>query len=294
MKKILFLSVLFSSFAYSQGCSDAGICTMSNLKPNEMQTLSNTIKVGFNYGAADNDVNVLGSYLEYQRVFNEKWSAAAKLTYFSQNNDDFSSSSLADLYLSTNYSINSKTKATVGLKVPFTDGNLKENGVPLPMDFQPSLGTYDLILGASHQYKSFNFVVAYQQPLTQNNNQYTIYPILVATNIPYLNTNNFKRAADVLARVTYNWELNDKFTLKPSVLPIYHLAKDKATSFGGNEYEIQGSEGLTLNTNVFLNYALNTKSNLEFSFGVPFVVREVRPDGLTRSMVLNLQYAYSF
>ena len=137
-------------------------------------------------------------------------------------------------------------------------------------------------------------MVAYQQPLTQNNNQYTIYPTLVATNIPYLNTNNFKRAADVLARVTYNWELNDKFTLKPSVLPIYHLAKDKTTDFVGNEYEIEGSDGLTLNTNVFLNYALNAKSNLEFSFGVPFVVREVRPDGLTRSMVLNLQYAYSF
>ena len=59
----------------------------------------------------------------------------------------------------------------MGLKVPFTDGNLKENGVPLPMDFQPSLGTYDLILGVSHQYKNFNFVVAYQQPLTQNNNR---------------------------------------------------------------------------------------------------------------------------
>lgn len=294
MKKILFLSVLFSGLAYGQGCSDAGFCTMGDLKPNETQAFSNTLKFGMNYGAADNDVSVLGSYIEYQRALSEKWNASAKLTYFSQSDDNFSSSSLADLYLSTNYTIKPKTKATLGLKVPFTNGNLKENGVALPMDFQPSLGTYDLILGVSHQYNKFNFVVAYQQPLTQNENQYTVFPSLIATNNPFINTNKFKRAADVLARVTYNWELNDKFTLKPGLLPIYHTATDKATDFVGNEYEIEGSRGLTLNANVYLNYKLNTKSNLELSYGSPLEVRDTRPDGLTRSMVLNLQYAYSF
>lgn len=293
MKKILLiLSLMFGIINLNaQGCSDAGFCTMDNLQVHQADSLlnKNTIKIGANIGAADNDVSVFGSYLEYHRMISKFVDVDVKLNFLSQSANNISSAALSDLYLVSNYRLNEKTKATVGLKVPLTDGNLKENGFPLPMDFQPSLGTLDLILGASRKVNDFSFVLALQQPLTQNKNEFFSF-----VGSDFITTNNFKRSGDVLFRATYLYRINDKFTLSPSLLPIYHLQNDKYTDALNVEREIIGSDGLTLNGNVYLNYSLNKTSALELSLGSPFVVRDVRPDGLTRSFVANLEYKISF
>ncbi|GAB1398400.1 hypothetical protein MASR1M65_31800 [Saprospiraceae bacterium] len=56
---------------------------------------------------------------------------------------------MSDLYVNTNYRIGEKSRLALGVKIPLSDGNVKENEKSLPMDYQPSLGTYDLILGAT-------------------------------------------------------------------------------------------------------------------------------------------------
>lgn len=294
MKKILLvLSLMFTiATIKAQGCSDAGFCTMDNLQLHQSDSLlqKNAIKFGVNLGQADNDVSVFGSYIEYHRMISKVVDIDVKLNFLSQSSENFSSSALSDVYLVSNYKLNDKTKATVGLKIPLTNGNLKENGQVLPMDFQPSLGTLDLIVGASRRVNDFSFVLAYQQPLTQNDNQY-FAPIPTDG---FITTNNFKRAADVLFRATYLYKLNDKLTISPSLLPIYHLANDKFTDFFNVESEIKGSNGLTLNGNLYFNYKLNNTSALELSLGSPFVVRDTRPDGLTRSFVANLEYKILF
>nr|NQU90430.1 hypothetical protein [Bacteroidota bacterium] len=81
-----------------------------------------------------------------------------------------------------------------------------------------------------------------------------------------------------------------RIRITPSLLPIYHLANDKFTDADGIEKEIANSHGLTLNGNVYFDYNLNGKSGLQISVGAPFFAREARPDGLTRSFVLNLEY----
>ena len=43
-----------------------------------------------------------------------------------------------------------------------------------------------------------------------------------------------------------------------------------------------------------LSIVKDKQSNLELSIAAPFLVRDIRPDGLTRSFVLGLQYQYSF
>ena len=294
MKKILLvLSLMFTiATIKAQGCSDAGFCTMDNLQVHQSDSLlqKNAIKFGVNLGQADNDVSVFGSYIEYHRMISKVVDIDVKLNFLSQSSENFSSSALSDVYLVSNYKLNDKTKATVGLKIPLTNGNLKENGQVLPMDFQPSLGTLDLIVGASRRVNDFSFVLAYQQPLTQNDNQY-FAPI---PTYGFVTTNNFKRAADVMFRATYLYKLNDKLTISPSLLPIYHLANDKFTDFFNVESEIKGSNGLTLNGNLYFNYKLNNTSALELSLGSPFVVRDTRPDGLTRSFVANLEYKILF
>lgn len=291
MKKLVILFILLTAYSYSQGCSDAGFCTLENFQGTTTDSISlqNNFKLGANIGAADNDVSVFGSYIEYERQLNSKWELSAKITYLSQSANGISSSSLADAYVISSRSVSSSVKVIGGFKIPFTDGNLKQNGVALPMDFQPSLGTFDLILGTSKNYNNWAFVFAYQQPLTQNSNTF-----LAPVGSNYISSNKFKRAGDVLLRASYNFSISHKFVVSPSLLPIYHLTNDKYTDNDKVEKNIEGSQGLTLNANLYFNYNFDRQNSLELSFGSPLVVRDVRPDGLTRSFVANLEYKIRF
>lgn len=291
-KSLLFFILVFSYFSvYSQGCSDAGFCTLENFQVQSPDSLSfkNSFRFGINFGSADNDISVFGSYLEYNHKMSKSVDLDVKITYLSQSISGFSSSALSDAYLVSNFKINPKTKATLGIKIPFTDGNLKDNGLPLPMDFQPSLGTFDLILGLSKVYNSTSFALAFQQPLTQNENQF-----LAPIGSGFFSTNNYKRAGDVLLRATYLFKINENWSLSPSLLPIYHLANDKFTDAANVEREIKGSSGLTVNANAYVNYQLNSRNSLELSLGAPLLVRDARPDGLTRGFVANLEYKIKF
>jgi predicted porin len=150
----------------------------------------------------------------------------------------------------------------------------------------------DLILGASYKIKNVQVALGYQQPLSQNRNQFSSENI-IGTFEKYQTTRNYKRAGDVMLRVSYPFEFN-KFKITPSVLPIYHLSNDLYTDATNVEREISGSQGLTINGNVYFDYKLNNKNAFQFNFGMPFVTRIARPDGLTRSWIATLEYAFSF
>ena len=282
----------------AQGCSDAGVCTVHSFKPNGLDSISedlNQIKAGISYGAADYSISVFGTYVEYNRQFNEKFGIDAKVTALSQSGNDISSFGLSDIYLNSNYRVSKRASLTLGVKIPLSDSNKKEEGRALPMDYQSSLGTFDLVFGIGYSIGSLQLVAAIQQPLTQNNNEFFAedYP-LGSPLREFQSTNQFKRSGDVLIRASYPIDLGQKFRLTPSLLPIYHLANDKYTTQEGLEVEIEGSQGLTLNWNLYFDYELNKKQALQFNVGSPFIVREARPDGLTRSFVASLEYRFKF
>lgn len=293
MKK--FFVMLIFVFGYiqvnAQGCSDAGICTLDNFQANTTDSIvfKNEFKIASNIGFADNDVIVFGSYLEFKKKLSKGVDVDVKLNFFNQSANGISSSALSDIYFVSNFKISTSIKGTAGIKIPLTNGNLKENGNPLPMDFQPSLGTFDLLLGVSKNYKKYSFAFAYQQPLTQNENQY-----FAPMNSKFITTNNFKRAGDLMFRASKLYQINPNLTLSPGFLSIFHLDKDKFTDAANNEQDIEGSDGLTINASGYLNYQLNQKSALEFSLGFPLIVRKVRPDGLTRGLVVNVEYKIKF
>lgn len=292
MKKFILGAVLILSISlYGQGCSDAGFCTISNFQANLSDTISrnNSIRIGSNIGFADNDVIVFGSYLQYNRMLSSSVDFDVKVNYTNQSANGISSSALSDVFLSSNFKLAKTFKVTTGVKVPLTDGNLTYNGQFLPMDYQPSLGTLDLIIGASKKIDKWNFALALQQPLTQNDNKF-----IAPNGSNFFSTNKFVRAGDLLFRTSYLFVLTERLTLSPSVLPIYHLAEDKYTDSNGVQKNIENSNGLTVNLNSYLNYRLNDASGLEFSIGLPTIVRESRPDGLTRGLVANLEYKIKF
>ncbi|HBH06370.1 MAG TPA: hypothetical protein DDX92_07185 [Flavobacteriales bacterium] len=294
---LLLISIsLVHYLAHSQGCSDAGFCTVDSFKPQTEgsdSTFKNRIKVGSSYGRADHEILVYAAYVEYHREITVRWSLDARLTSLAQTGNDISVFGLSDLYLNTNYKTG-KVVFTAGIKVPFNTADGSKDNLPLPMDYQSSLGTFDLLAGIGYHIGNLQFVAALQQPLAQNNN--TFEPLLYPEDSPltkFQSTNNFIRSGDVLLRASYVFKLGN-WTLTPALLPIYHLSEDKYTDATGIERNIEGSSGLTLNTNLFVDYFLSDRSALQFSIGAPLIVRENRPDGLTRSTIFNLEYRINF
>ena len=295
---ILLIPATFS--ARGQGCSDAGFCTLNGFKPNNILDtatgfLKNQFKIGVSAGQADKSIIVWGNYIEYLRQVNNKIELAAKITSLAQNGNGISTFGLSDIYFNASYKVVKKAKLTIGAKFPFNHGDKTKNNLPLPMNYQTSLGTFDLIIGAGYEINRLQLIAGLQQPLSQNNNHF------LADNEPpgsmlkqFQSTNKFVRSGDVLLRISYPLNSKSKLKLTPGLLPIYHLSNDKFTNAQGEQKIIQGSQGLTLNANVYLDYKLNTKNILQLNFGAPLKVRKSKPEGLNRRFVVNLEYKIIF
>ncbi|GET45009.1 hypothetical protein [Capnocytophaga felis] len=302
MRKIIFstlaTTIMVCETSFGQGCSDAGFCTINNVKPvnfwERVEPVKNQIKAGFFFGKGDNSVNVWGNYLEYNRQVSDVFSFDAKVTSIAQNGNGIRSFGLSDILISGNYQINERLGFTLGTKIPLSDGNKKQEGLSLPMDYQPSLGTLDAIMALSYQINKLHLVFAWQQPILQNKNEFLAE--IQTNNLlkKFQSTRNYERAGDILLRASYPIAITDKFKLTPSILPIYHLTNDRFTDISGIKQSIEGSKGLTLNGNIYLDYQINAKNSLQLNAGMPFITRKARPDGLTRHFVANLEYRIRF
>jgi len=248
------------------------------------------------YGRGDSAINIYTPYLEFNRIINRNWSVNGKINFQSNSGELASISGFSDAIISVSYNSETKLSFTIGAKIPLNKSDKMNNGLPLPMAYQNSLGTFDLIFGVGYQINNLGIFGGYQKPLsTHNNNQFLTsdYPSnSQAQGFP--STNRFERAADVIFRFTYQLKATDNFYITPGILPVIHLADDHYTNIQGQKVKIDSSAGLTLNVNLFMNYILDQNSSLVLSYGMPVVSRKVRPDGLTRKFAFSLDYKYSF
>lgn len=297
MKKLFFFLFVFSSFYINaQGCSDAGICSVAHAFDSSQKEKKNSLDFAGIYGVGEADVTYFSPYITYTRKLNEKLSLSTKVTFSFAHGSFGTRANFGDAYLIGNYTFASKTKnqwsTLVGWKFPFTSSNLKINQYSLPLDYQASLGTFDLFLGTNLKYKKWDFNAAVQIPVFNNNKNSYFAEYSGTTDFP--STNLFQRKSDALLRVTYTLTSNKKFTFKPNLLFIYHLGEDSYETIYGQRAAISGSDGLTINGNLISTYAINDNNSIELSLAAPFLVREIRPDGLTRSFVIGLQYKILF
>jgi hypothetical protein len=298
--------------SFTQGCSDAGVCTLHSIKNNaegheSKDGKNNDLSIGFAYGKGERSTNNYTWYVEYTRSLTKKTSLTGKLGYSFINGELANTKGLTDLFLSVNHAFDLPAGKTgtkgkwqksfvVGLKIPFDGAGIVENGIHLPMPYQTSLGTTDLVLAINYRRKDFGATLAFQQPLKAiNENKFLPgdYPSQPLT-LKYWPTNEFSRKGDVVGRVSYNFKIRERFSIRPSFLGIYHEANDTYLDNNKIRRAIFNSKGLTLNANVFADYRLKDGSGFELSLGTPFVVRDQRPDGLTRSFVASLEYQFNF
>jgi hypothetical protein len=300
MKKLFLSATLVfigTTFMQAQGCSDAGICSIGNSFVTEKST-KNLIELGAVYGVGENDVTSVTGYITYSHEFTSSFAMSFKTTYFSASGNGVSNSQLGDGYLIGNYKFAQKDQnqwsALMGLKIPFSSADGKSNGIVLPMEYQASLGTYDLIVGTNYRMKQWDFNAGLQLPIS-NQNKNTYIEANPTSDKSFNSTNQFERKPDALFRTMYTYQTSDKkWSIKPNVLFIYHLGEDKFEDLMGIKQTIKDSDGLTINGNLITAYQLNTNNSLELSLATPFMVRKERPDGLTRAFTAGLTYKMSF
>lgn len=298
MKKVLIVfTILISSYSFSQGCSDAGICSIGNGFSAAIDSTKNVIEIGNVFGKGLEDVTYISPYISYTRLFTSHFSLTTKITYSQASGSFGTRGDISDAFLVGNYKFSEKNNkqwsTLLGIKIPFTGSNDKINNFSIPLDYQSSLGTYDLFLGADLKYKKWNFNTAIQIPVI-NSNANSYFDEYSASNA-FPTTNLFERKPDALFRSMYTLKSkSQKFTYKPNLLFIYHLGNDTYENIYGKRQQIQNSSGVTVNANLITNYKINSTNSIEASFAFPVVVREIRPDGLTRAATLGINYKYSF
>lgn len=299
MKTLKFGIVLFfvTSFLQAQGCSDAGICSIGKTFQEETKTFKNSFEINSILGQGDGNVSIFTQTLSYTRKFTNQFSLGSRVTYNLANGNFGTRGQFGDAYLIGNYQFkennNKQWSVLLGWKFPFTTANAKINNVSLPMDYQASLGTFDLFLGTNLNYKAWDFNLAVQIPVFNNNKNSYFDELSVSDDFP--TTNLFERKSDALFRTIYTLKTtNNKFLFKPNVLFIYHLGEDTFENQFSNRKTVKGSDGLTINGNLIGIYNINSKNSIELSVATPFVVRDVRPDGLTRKFVASLIYKTTF
>jgi hypothetical protein len=299
MKKMFFILMffIFSNFSFAQGCSDAGICTINHAFQSDEKESKNSVEIATIFGAGETDETYISPYISYTRKFNEKFALTTKVTFSSANGNLGTSAAFGDAFIIGNYTFKEKNNkqwsALAGWKIPFSNSNLKINDLSIPLEYQSSLGTLDLFLGTSVKYKKWDFNAIVQIPVSNNNKNTYFNEFSTSNDFP--TTNLFQRKSDALVRATYSIKTkNEKFIIKPNVLFIYHLGEDSFENIAGKRENIIGSDGLTINGNLTTTYNFNKKNSLELSLATPFLIRDVRPDGLTRKFVAGLIYKMSF
>ena len=304
---VLLLSFTFYINTAAQGCSDAGFCTAGSLSVNTHDDTSNAaqtwVSAAFSYGLSDFDVQVISPRLEVRHSFDSVWQASARIGMQITNGDLTSTIGLSDVIVTGGCNLLPELQLTLGAKFPLNNADMRISypslppegsplNAPLPMDYQPSLGTIDVIAGVVWHLGDFSLAAAMQQPLTQNSNTFTpdVYPATSAAH-QYHPTNGFNRQADVLLRASYMLStFEEKLRMHLSVLPIYHVANDTYVDSTSVRREIVGSRGVTLNAALLFEYVLSDYNRIELTIAAPVVVRTIRPDGLTRSILIGVEY----
>ena len=301
MKKassIVVFLVLTITKLYSQGCSDAGICSIANSHHIDSTELKkNSLEVGYIFGKGLEDVIYNNSFIGYTRDFKKNWGLSARITYNQATGSFGTLGRQGDIFFVMNYKKefhkNSFIKPSFGLKIPLSASNFKINQIALPLDYQASLGTFDALIGIDYSYKKWSVDAALQLPFWQINRNSYFDEYSSSNDFP--TTNLFKRKSDFLIRSAYALNTkNKKWFFKPNAMAIYHLGNDTYEDVFGKRQAINNSQGLTINASIITDYYISTQNSLRLNIASPLLVREIRPDGLTRALVASISYQLKF
>ena len=308
--------LLYTSFAQGQGCSDAGFCTMGAMKPDQkfekkLNFKLRSVEISHYYGLTRFNDKIFAYTVDLTLGISPKTQAQIKLPYQRVSGPMAETHGLGDISLSITRNLISKEHLqlnfTLGGKIP--TGNptkLDEKGRPLPMYYQTTLGTYDVVAGLSLINRNWLFAVGYQQALNSVENQFLWGPwsnTLAGNNDitedffgnqvkKYPRSTTLKRGSDIMLRTERNFRFS-RFNINAGLLYIYRLNKDKIT-VNEDEQRVNDTNGLAMTGLLGGGYRLTPKSSIKVMFGLRIVKRHFNPDGLSREFVNTIGYELRF
>lgn len=311
------LLVLAGRQVNAQGCSDAGFCTMGAMKPDQsynkqVKLKLRTIELSYYYGESTTSPIIQVANLDASFSITQNLGFQIKVPYQWVEGNFDNTSGMGDISLSATQRLKSTEKfdlnATLGMKIPSNDANLKDSGsknpeakgLSLPMYYQTSLGSYDLVAGASMISSKWLFATGIQMALTANENDFwrgewqpPVYPDSEYV-LTYDNATKLKRGTDVMFRIERNFRFSN-YSFNVGLLPIYRITKDQIADRDTGEYmKLEGTTGLALTMLTSFTYNFDVTNSLKVSYGHKITDREVNPDGLTRKMVFIVAYGFRF
>lgn len=297
---LVILSALTISKLKAQGCSDAGVCSVglshvAGGDTSEVDRVPSSVSLTTSLGMGEQGTTILQVIPEINIgiIKNLSWQARIPFMSISGNLGDVSG--VGDIVAGLSFEINkstiSNTTLYAGVKIPLSESNEQDKNRSLPMPYQVGLGTFDFLGGISYRRNNFQATIGYQHVI-DNGNKNRFTRAMWSDNADaqkYFESDGFIRGNDASFKLEYYIDMN-KMKISPGVLAIYRLNKDQALDRSFVHQVIEGSEGATLNIVGNATYEIGKKSSLRAQLGFPVVVREVRADGLTRSLVFNLGY----
>jgi hypothetical protein len=294
------LLALTTSNLKAQGCSDAGVCSVGSshvagYDSSDVERASSSVSLTTSLGMGEQGTTVLQVIPELNIGILKNLSWQARIPFMSISGNLGDVSGIGDIVTGLNFELNnnatSNTSLYAGVKIPLSESNEQDKNRSLPMPYQVGLGTFDFLGGISHRMNNFQATIGYQHVL-DNGNKNRFTRAMWSDNADaqkYFESDGFIRGNDTSFKLEYHFDVN-KVKIAPGVLAIYRLNKDQALDANFVHQDIKGSDGVTLNIVGNANYEIGKKSSLRAQMGFPIVVRDVRADGLTRSLVFNLGY----
>lgn len=298
--------VAITTVVFSQGCSDTGFCTMGAMKPDQPYNKNipirlRSMEVSFYRGTTTLTPIVYVATLDASFSVGEKNSFQVKLPFQAVHGRLANTSGIGDISLCFTRTIYASEKfdvsVSLGSKIPTNKSNKTENGFPLPMYYQTSLGTYDAIAGISMVNRKWLFATGIQVPLNKNHNEFLWGRWAGSDEDPayiekYARANQLKRGIDVMLRVERNFRFS-RLNFSVGMLPIYRITNDEIELPEGR-VKTAGAKGLALSAIATVGYSFNVKSGIKLLMGHKIVQRDENPDGLTRHLVSSVTYFYRF
>jgi len=305
--------MLLVTQAYSQGCSDAGFCTMGAMKPDQAYSKRinfklRSVELSQYRGEATLTPKIYVTNLDFNFGINAKTTFQVKVPYQSVTGNLGETSGIGDLSFSFTRNLHSSEKfdinASIGTKIPTNKSDLKKGDFDFPMYYQVSLGSVDLIAGASLISKNWLFAMGYQQALTANNNHWDQGDAQrwiddgLYHNIDYLKkhpwSTELKRGTDLMVRAERNFRFA-KYNFNIGVLPIFRVTKDeRLDEVDGLRKKMDNTTGMALSVLGGFGYHFSVNHSMKVTYGQKLVQREVNPDGLTRHNVMIVGYLVRF
>ncbi|WP_276374023.1 hypothetical protein [Chryseolinea sp. H1M3-3] len=299
--------MLFSScVAFSQGCSDAGFCTMGAMKPDQpfnkkLAIKLRSIEMGFYRGTTPLTPIIYVATLDFNFSLNAKTAFQVKLPYQAVHGQLANTSGVGDISLCITRTLLNTEKFdinfSIGGKIPTNSSDKDAGGYPLPMYYQTSLGTYDFITGISLISRNWLLATGIQHPFNRNDNQFLWEAWKGTSEEGYINLYNqaraLKRGTDIMLRVERNWRFS-RLNFSLGLLPIYRINNDEITVANGTRSTPKGARGLALSGIFTTGYSFNVKTGVKLLIGHKIIQRDNNPDGLTRELVTTVGYYYRF